>query len=150
MMEKGVIRVHEDYLGTQRELTAEQVDSYVSDNSPWVTWVQHRAFTGAPVAPDAAPPDASSLGTRCSGFERVLIKATFVGGVAPDVDIAVWYRSPTATDKGAWVLAGSALDLAHDTELPFAARHGELFIQLTDQDGDPTEVTFYISGTTAS
>jgi len=146
MMERGVVRVHEDYLGTRRELTSEQVDSYVADNAPWATWVLHRTITGAPVAPDAAPPTHSSQGVRCSGFDKVLVRVDLDGGVAPDVDIVVWYRLPTATDRGVWVLSGSALDLANNTEAKFTVHYGEAYVHLTDQDGDPTTALFYLSG----
>jgi hypothetical protein len=146
MMERGALRVHEDYLGTRRELTPEQVDSYVADNAPWVTWVQHRAITGAPILPDAAPPTPSSQGVRCLGFDKVVVRVALVGGIAPDVDIAVWYRLPTATDRGTWTLVATTLDLANNNEAKFTVHYGELFVQLTDQDGDPTSATFYISG----
>jgi hypothetical protein len=148
LMNQGLITVHEDYLGTTRQLSSGQVLQYQVMDNPWIDYVLHRLKTGTTA--DLAP-TANVNGTAAVSHQNVKVKLVFDGGTTPTADVTGWNRSidPTSPYRGSWTQDSSYTGVAGNTEMDFISGYGEVYIQLTSITGSPTSVQVMISGAPA-
>lgn len=145
---RGLINFHEDYLGTTRQLSHWQVSTYTEIDAPWVTWVQHKALAGAPVAAESAPTRAT-VGVVAVEFANLKVKVTFTGGTEPMIKITGWHRDIFATSRGTWTEGDTELVVTNNAEFTLRNAYREVWLQCHTISGAPTGVTVYLSGTGA-
>jgi hypothetical protein len=144
LMNSGLIEVHDDYLGTTRQLSSGQVLQYQIMDNPWIEYVPHRTKTGTV---DDVDPALNTVGTIAAGFNKVKAKMSFTGGTAPSADMICWHRSAVAEQpRGAWVKDGSYTGVLGNEEVEFQAGYGEVYVQLLNIGGTPTSVEIELSG----
>lgn len=145
MMMRSGATFHEDYFvrGMRRQLGPTQVFNYTTFDSPWVTWMLHRAKTG--VVDDTDPTLASS-GVLAVNFTNVLVKLNFTGGTNPWATITPWFRDVGAKARGPWVRGTAIEDVENNTQVPVEVLNREVWLQLTSFNSNPSETAIYVSG----
>jgi len=146
MVAKNQARFYEEYLGrTTRQLSASQVSGYVARNSPWITWVQHKALAGAPVANEVAP--GAVHGLQALDWNQLRVKVLFTGGAAPTCKITAWHREVLPTSKGPWTEGQTEVNVQHRVEFTIVANtYREVWLQVHTLSGLPTGVAVWVSG----
>lgn len=148
LMDRGLIEVHEDYLGTSRQLSSAQVLQYQISNNPWIYYILHRTKTGTA---DDPTPTFILNGTPATAFQNIKAKLLFDGGASPTADVTGWYRTPLPVSpwRSSWTQDSSYTSVAGGVEMDFISGYGEVFLQLTTIAGAPTGVRVMISGAPA-
>ena len=143
LMNQGILEVHEDYLGTTRQLTSGQVMQYDGLLAPaWTTFVAHRTKANGTADAD---PTSNTAGTLAVAHGSVKTILTFTGGTTPTADVTFWHREATQP-RGAWIKGETVSGVAGRVETTTEKNgYREVYVQLTGITGSPTGVQIDLS-----